>query len=145
MAPQLQPAALAAAAAFFLTLATLPSTTTAIECYQCSSALDPECENNPSIEMLKNCSDQSKGSKFTACRKIDENVDFEVNGLPAVKRVVRQCAVEGEPDRPCYYKAGYGGRVNVCHCFEDKCNSASLPAAAASLAVAGVLLALRVA
>ncbi|KAK8780470.1 uncharacterized protein LOC144114574 [Amblyomma americanum] len=144
MAPQLQPAALAAAA-FFLTLATLPSTTTAIACYQCNSLDNPECENNPLDSMVKNCSDQSKGSKFTACRKIDENVDFEVNGLPAVKRVVRQCAVEGEPDRPCYYKAGYGGRVNVCHCFEDRCNSASLPAAAASLAAAGVLLALRVA
>nr|DAA34554.1 TPA_exp: hypothetical secreted protein 108 [Amblyomma variegatum] len=144
MAPQLQPAALAAAA-FFLTLATLPSTTTAIECYVCNSADHPECESSPAMEMLKNCSEQSKGSKYSACRKIDENVDFEVNGLPAVKRVVRQCAVEGEPDRPCYYKAGYGGRVNVCHCFEDKCNSASLPAAAAGLAVAGVLLALRVA
>uniref|UniRef100_A0A1E1X1R5 Putative secreted protein n=1 Tax=Amblyomma aureolatum TaxID=187763 RepID=A0A1E1X1R5_9ACAR len=144
MAPQLQPAALAAAA-FFLTLATLPSTTTAIECYVCNSASQPECENSPVAGFLQNCSDQSKGSKFSACRKIDENVDFEVNGLPAVKRVVRQCAVEGEPDRPCYYKAGYGGRVNVCHCFEDKCNSASLPAAAASLAAVGVLLALRVA
>uniref|UniRef100_A0A023FSX4 Putative tpa exp: secreted protein n=1 Tax=Amblyomma cajennense TaxID=34607 RepID=A0A023FSX4_AMBCJ len=144
MAPQLQPAALAAAA-FFLTLATLPSTTTAIECFVCSSANDAECENSPPDSMLKNCSDHSKGSKFTACRKIDENVDFEVNGLPAVKRVVRQCAVDGEPDRPCYYKAGYGGRVNVCHCFEDRCNSASLPTVAASLAVAGVLLALRVA
>uniref|UniRef100_A0A023GC97 Putative tpa exp: secreted protein n=1 Tax=Amblyomma triste TaxID=251400 RepID=A0A023GC97_AMBTT len=144
MAPQLQPAALAAAA-FFLTLATLPSTTTAIECYVCNSATEAECDGNPLPTMLKNCSDQSKGSKYSACRKIDENVDFEVNGLPAVKRVVRQCAVEGEPDRPCYYKAGYGGRVNVCHCFEDKCNSASLPAAAASLATACVLLALRVA
>lgn len=144
MAPQLQPAALAAAA-FFLTLATLPSTTTAIECFVCNSAENPQCESSPMPDMLKNCSEQSKGSKYSACRKIDENVDFEVNGLPAVKRVVRQCAVEGEPDRPCYYKAGYGGRVNVCHCFEDRCNSASLPAAAASLAVAGVLLALRVA
>lgn len=143
MAPQLQPAALAAAA-FFLTLATLPSTTSAIECFVCNSATEPSCESEPAASMLKNCSDQSKGSKYSACRKIDENVDFEVNGLPAVKRVVRQCAVEGEPDRPCYYKAGFGGRVNVCHCFEDKCNSASVPAAAASVAAAGVLLALRV-
>uniref|UniRef100_A0A131XIZ8 Putative secreted protein n=1 Tax=Hyalomma excavatum TaxID=257692 RepID=A0A131XIZ8_9ACAR len=144
MAPQLQPAALAAAA-FFLTLATLPSTTSAIRCFVCNSATSAECENNPLPEMLTNCSDQSKGSKYSACRKIDENVDFEVNGLPAVKRVVRQCAVEGEPDRPCYYKAGFGGRVNVCHCFEDGCNSASVPAAAAGLAAVGVLLALRVA
>uniref|UniRef100_A0A224Y8F5 Uncharacterized protein n=1 Tax=Rhipicephalus zambeziensis TaxID=60191 RepID=A0A224Y8F5_9ACAR len=144
MAPQLQPAALAAAA-FFLTLATLPSTTSAIRCYECNSITSSDCDSNPQPEMLKNCSDQSKGSKYTACRKIDENVDFEVNGLPAVKRVVRMCAVEGEPDRPCYYKAGFGGRVNVCHCFEDACNSASVPAAAVGLAAVGVLLALRVA
>lgn len=145
MAPQLQPAALAAAAAFFLTLATMPSTTSAIECYVCSSATNPDCENPPVTMNATKCSDLSKGSKYTACRKIDENVDFEVNGLPAVKRVIRQCAVEGEPDRPCYYKAGFGGRVNVCHCFEDKCNSASVPAAAVGLAAVGVLLALRVA
>lgn len=143
MAPQLQPAALAAAA-FFLTLASLPSTTSAIECFVCNSANEPACENEPAETMLKNCSDQAKGSKYTACRKIDQNVDFEVNGLPPVKRVVRQCAEDGEPDRACYYKAGFGGRVNVCHCFEDKCNGAGVPAAAASVAAFGVLLALRV-
>lgn len=132
MSPQLQQMALAAT---FLALVLLPSGCSAIECYVCNSMKDTGCDDNPAPEMLVNCSESREGSKYTACRKIDTNVDFEVNGLAPVKRVVRQCAVEGEHDRPCYYKAGFGGRVNVCHCFEAKCNGASglLPSLAASL------------
>lgn len=118
----------------------------AIECYVCNSMNEPECDGTPPSAMLKNCSDARRGSRYTACRKIDQFVDFHVHELPPQKRVIRQCAVEGEHERPCYYKAGFGGRVNVCHCFESKCNSA--PAqhrslGAAALASAAFILLLR--
>lgn len=130
----------AALAAVLLTVVYLPTALGAIECYVCNSKDTPECVDKPDASHLKNCSEMEKGSMYTACRKMDINVDFPVNGLPEQKRVVRQCAVVGEPDRPCYYKAGFGGRVNVCHCFDNKCNGAGLPGLAGAALLALPLL-----
>ncbi|KAG8188670.1 hypothetical protein JTE90_003927 [Oedothorax gibbosus] len=41
------------------------------------------------------------------------------------RRIIRQCASDVDKERPCYYRAGFGGRANVCDCFESKCNYAS--------------------
>lgn len=131
----------AALAAVLLTVVYLPSVLGGIECYDCNSKDHPDCIDNPA-PYLVNCSESHKGSKHTACRKMDINVDFPVNGLPEQKRVVRQCAIEGEPDRPCYYKAGFGGRVNVCHCFENGCNGAGLVGLASAALLALPLLTL---
>nr|AAY66937.1 hypothetical protein [Ixodes scapularis] len=130
----------AALAAVLLTVVYLPTALGAIECYVCNSKDTPEWVDKPDASHLKNCSEMEKGSMYTACRKMDINVDFPVNGLPEQKRVVRQCAVVGEPDRPCYYKAGFGGRVNVCHCFDNKCNGAGLPGLAGAAVLALPLL-----
>uniref|UniRef100_M4GYG8 Putative secreted salivary protein n=1 Tax=Antricola delacruzi TaxID=480319 RepID=M4GYG8_ANTDE len=106
-------------------LLALLQSTLAIECYVCNSLQDADCDASPNKEMLKNCSESRMGSMYSACRKIDVYVDFKVHELPPLKRVIRQCAIDAEPDRPCYYKAGFGGRVNVCHCFDTKCNGAT--------------------
>lgn len=98
----------------------------AIECYDCRSEVNPGCETAaPDIKYITNCSNLKEGPKYQACRKIDEWVDFKVLDQEPTRRVVRQCASDVERDRPCYYRAGYGGRVNVCDCFDDKCNTAS--------------------
>ena len=42
--------------------------------------------------------------------------------MKAHHRVIRQCAAEGDISKPCYYRAGYGGRVSACFCDSDLCN-----------------------
>jgi hypothetical protein len=47
----------------------------------CNSHTDSECskETLPE-EYKKDCADQIDGSKYVMCRKIVQNIDFEVNG-----------------------------------------------------------------
>lgn len=52
-----------------------------IECYQCHSERDPDCTSDvPDVRYLTNCSTLKKGPQYSACRKIENNVDFEVLG-----------------------------------------------------------------
>ncbi|GFR19786.1 uncharacterized protein TNCT_1531 [Trichonephila clavata] len=97
-----------------------------IECYDCRSETDPDCTaDTPDVKYLTNCSTLKEGPKYIACRKIENYVDFAVLGQQPTKRIIRQCAADVDYDRPCYYRAGFGGRANVCDCFESKCNHAS--------------------
>ncbi|KAG8173444.1 hypothetical protein JTE90_025285 [Oedothorax gibbosus] len=97
-----------------------------IECYQCHSERDPDCTADiPDVKYLTNCSTLKKGPQYSACRKIENNVDFVVLGQQPTRRIIRQCASDVDKERPCYYRAGFGGRANVCDCFESKCNYAS--------------------
>ncbi|GIY96349.1 protein quiver [Caerostris extrusa] len=97
-----------------------------IECYNCRSEVDPDCtDETPDVKYLTNCSALKEGPKFVACRKIENYVDFAVLGQQPTKRIIRQCAADVDYDRPCYYRAGFGGRANVCDCWESKCNHAS--------------------
>ena len=41
-------------------------------------------------------------------------------------RVIRQCAYEEDGDKRCYFKAGFGGKMNVCFCSENLCNSSEI-------------------
>ncbi|GFS82255.1 uncharacterized protein NPIL_576631 [Nephila pilipes] len=97
-----------------------------IECYDCRSETDPDCQTDtPDVKYLTNCSTLKEGPKYVACRKIENYVDFAVLGQQPTKRIIRQCAADVDYERPCYYRAGFGGRANVCDCFESKCNHAS--------------------
>ncbi|KFM69462.1 hypothetical protein X975_03325, partial [Stegodyphus mimosarum] len=97
-----------------------------IECYTCQSETDSECAaGTPDPKYLTNCSSLKGGPQFIACRKIENYVDFQVLDQKPTKRIIRQCAKDVDTDRPCYYRAGFGGRANVCDCFESKCNYAS--------------------
>ncbi|KAF8794020.1 uncharacterized protein LOC129958695 [Argiope bruennichi] len=97
-----------------------------IECYNCRSETDPDCTGEaPDQKYLTNCSTLKEGPKYIACRKIENYVDFAVLGQQPTRRIIRQCAADVDRDRPCYYRAGFGGRANVCDCFESKCNHAS--------------------
>lgn len=97
-----------------------------IECFICHSETDPGCTADAvDNKYLTNCSTVRQGPKFEACRKIENYVDFEVLEQKPIKRVIRQCAADVDKDRPCYYRAGFGGRANVCDCFNDRCNYAS--------------------
>nr|ADY39540.1 hypothetical secreted protein [Hottentotta judaicus] len=96
-------------------------------CYVCNTFTDENCERgNLSPKHLKNCSDFKMGSKYTACRIIEQNVDFKMLNMEPNSRIIRQCS-EWDGARPCYYRGGFGGRVNVCHCKGEGCNSADIP------------------
>ena len=97
-----------------------------LECFNCRSETDPGCSAGvPDSKYLTNCSSIRQGPKYIACRKIENYVDFEVLEQKPTRRIIRQCAADVDRDRPCYYRAGFGGRANVCDCFDDKCNYAS--------------------
>ncbi|XP_076361605.1 UPAR/Ly6 domain-containing protein crok-like [Tachypleus tridentatus] len=96
----------------------------AIQCYECNSKHHDGCEDVSDNSYLKNCSELKEGPKYTGCRKIEQWIDFEMLNEAANKRIIRQCALPTD-EKDCIYRAGYGSRTNVCHCFEDKCNAAS--------------------
>lgn len=58
------------------------------------------------------------------------------------ERTVRQCASNPyDPDRPCYFRSGFGGKINVCNCEGEKCNEASRTASTIFLTIVLLLLA----
>lgn len=97
----------------------------AISCYHCDFEKEKENESCDSDKVkIIDCNSLPNGAKYKFCRKMEMWVDFKVNDLEPIKRILRQCAIDEEPGKPCYYKAGLGGRVNVCHCDSDGCNEA---------------------
>ncbi|XP_054166511.1 uncharacterized protein LOC128963981 [Oppia nitens] len=97
-----------------------------ISCYECNSFIDPDCIIHPE-KFERNCTNGFGGSNFVGCRKIDQWVDYDDG--PELKkhhRVIRQCAADGDISKPCYYRAGYGGRTNACFCDTDLCNSGQM-------------------
>ncbi|XP_063243333.1 uncharacterized protein LOC134542759 isoform X2 [Bacillus rossius redtenbacheri] len=97
-------------------------------CYECNSHNDSRCADEMLPETLKrDCSDHSKGVQYTMCRKIVQNIDFEVNGNQPDSRVIRGCGFdESSYKGRCYQRSGFGGRQEVCSCLEDYCNGAPL-------------------
>jgi len=111
-----------------IVLAATIYTVSSISCYVCNSREDPECDTNPADtarNYLKDCKELKDGAKFDRCRKINQWVDFEVDGLKPHKRVIRSCGWNQTNERYCYYRAGFGGRQEVCTCNVDQCNGAS--------------------
>ncbi|XP_023719846.1 uncharacterized protein LOC111871177 [Cryptotermes secundus] len=96
----------------------------AIKCFECNSHNDSRCSQDPLPDMLKkDCSDHARGVQFTMCRKIVQNIDFEVNGNPPDLRVIRGCGWDDSNYLGrCYQRSGFGGRQEVCSCLEDYCN-----------------------
>ncbi|CAG2168939.1 unnamed protein product, partial [Oppiella nova] len=92
------------------------SKATPIACYECNSFVDPDCADKPQ-NFVKNCTNSWEGSAIIGCRKIDQWVDYDGGeGLHKHHRVIRQCAADGDISKPCYYRAGFGGRINACFC-----------------------------
>ncbi|XP_052864943.1 uncharacterized protein LOC128271446 [Anopheles cruzii] len=109
----------------------------AIRCFECNSAEDSTCtHDNPPDTMSVDCNDHKDGNKYTFCRKIVQIIEFPVNNLPPDNRVIRGCGWDESTYKgKCYQRSGFGGRQEVCACYDDNCNGAS------SLSVAfGVLL-----
>ncbi|XP_020707684.2 uncharacterized protein LOC110116968 isoform X2 [Athalia rosae] len=98
----------------------------AIECYECNSHVDSRCaDDQPPSSMKKPCHDLVDGSKYTLCRKIDQRVEFKVNGLPENARIIRSCGWdESRYKNECYDRSGFGGAQRVCSCSTDNCNGA---------------------
>ncbi|RVE48009.1 hypothetical protein evm_007321 [Chilo suppressalis] len=97
----------------------------AITCYECNSALHPQCESGAlSVSFRRNCSDHDRGVTHSLCRKIVQHVDFgSVNGQLPASRVVRACGWDDTKYKgSCYHRAGFGGRQEVCSCTKDLCN-----------------------
>lgn len=55
----------------------------ALKCYECNSYNQKECwvpkPNSTNISIV-DCEEKKKDSKFVACRKVLQIIDFEVNG-----------------------------------------------------------------
>jgi len=112
---------------------------TGLQCHQCSSKTDPDCddpffyEDNPGVvkteKYLKECP-ADDGNDYSLCRKIYQNVRGE-------SRVIRSCGWEKDESRDsdCYSTVLEEYNTYVCQCFEDGCNSASM----LSLSMAGVV------
>lgn len=98
----------------------------AIHCYECNSYNDLRCaEENLPDNLIKDCSEHTKGSRYILCRKIVQTIDFSVNGLPPDSRVIRTCGWDNSSYKEsCYSRGGFGGRQEVCSCMTDKCNNA---------------------
>ncbi|KDR18175.1 hypothetical protein L798_06925, partial [Zootermopsis nevadensis] len=109
----------------------------AIKCYECNSHNDSRCNLEPVPENLKkDCSEHVGGVKYTMCRKIVQNIDFEVNGNPPNVRVIRGCGWdESNYVGRCYQRSGFGGRQEVCSCVKDYCNGSMKMSTSLTLAV----------
>lgn len=99
----------------------------AIRCFECNSAEDLTCSHdNPPDSMSVDCNDHKDGNKYTFCRKIVQIIEFPVNNLPPDNRVIRGCGWdESSYKGKCYQRSGFGGRQEVCACYDDNCNGAS--------------------
>uniref|UniRef100_A0A182JQW8 Bromo domain-containing protein n=1 Tax=Anopheles christyi TaxID=43041 RepID=A0A182JQW8_9DIPT len=99
----------------------------AIRCFECNSAEDSTCtHSNPPDTMSVDCNDHKDGNKYTFCRKIVQIIEFPVNNLPPDNRVIRGCGWdESSYKGRCYQRSGFGGRQEVCACYDDNCNGAS--------------------
>lgn len=117
----------------------------AIKCYECNSHNDSRCSQDPLSDSLKkDCSEHSNGLMYTMCRKIVQNIDFEVNGNPPDLRVIRSCGWDDSNYKGrCYQRSGFGGRQEVCSCLDDFCNgSVAVSTSVALFTCTGLLLAL---
>uniref|UniRef100_A0A182PMQ3 Bromo domain-containing protein n=1 Tax=Anopheles epiroticus TaxID=199890 RepID=A0A182PMQ3_9DIPT len=106
---------------------TMPPKGDAIRCFECNSAEDSTCSHdNPPDSMSVDCNDHKDGNKYTFCRKIVQIIEFPVNNLPPDNRVIRGCGWdESSYKGRCYQRSGFGGRQEVCACYDDNCNGAS--------------------
>lgn len=116
----------------------------AIKCFECNSHNDSRCGVDPVPDLLKkDCSEHANGLKYTMCRKIVQNIEFEVNGNPPDLRVIRSCGWDDSSYKGrCYQRSGFGGRQEVCSCLEDYCNgSVTVSTSLALVTCTGLLLA----
>jgi len=127
---------------FLALLALTFQSVSAISCYKCNSKTDAGCDTTPpSSKYMMECGELKEGSKYDRCRKIDQWVDKEMEGMKPNQRVIRDCGWgQGDDERTCYYRAGFGGRQNVCTCQSDNCNGASNIASTAFAIISGVAL-----
>uniref|UniRef100_A0A182M2T4 Uncharacterized protein n=1 Tax=Anopheles culicifacies TaxID=139723 RepID=A0A182M2T4_9DIPT len=110
-----------------LVIAVLINKGDAIRCFECNSAEDSTCSHDdPPETMSVDCNDHKDGNKYTFCRKIVQIIEFPVNNLPPDNRVIRGCGWdESSYKGKCYQRSGFGGRQEVCACYDDNCNGAS--------------------
>ncbi|KAG8177407.1 hypothetical protein JTE90_020436 [Oedothorax gibbosus] len=112
-----------------------------LKCHVCSSHVKGE-ESCLSIaegdsRFLRECDSLTEVS----CRTQQQYIEFEVLGQSHEPRTIRQCATTPfDPDRPCYHRSGFGGKVSVCNCNQDGCNGAPR-GVAANLSLMTLLLA----
>ncbi|XP_063702363.1 uncharacterized protein LOC134832308 [Culicoides brevitarsis] len=104
----------------------------AISCYKCTSYNDTRCKDDKLPDEFKLPCGRYKNPRdgqykdYTLCRKIVQTIEFNVNGLEPETRVIRQCGWDNSTySGRCYQRAGFGGRQEVCGCFEDNCNGAN--------------------
>lgn len=117
------------------------TTVSCLKCHVCSTinAGEEDCTAIPEghTKFLQNCTAPHDKS----CRIQEQWVEFEVLNQTTAKRTIRQCAsTPFDSGRPCYYRAGFGGKVNVCNCQDDGCNEASITVSTVLLTIILLLL-----
>lgn len=115
------------AIASFLFLVLLVHQGYAIRCFECNSHNDTRCSMPlPPDDLTVECGDHKHGVQYTFCRKITQIIEFSVNNLPPDERVIRACGWDDTSYKGrCYNRAGFGGRQEVCACYDDLCNGSS--------------------
>uniref|UniRef100_U5ES22 Putative secreted protein n=1 Tax=Corethrella appendiculata TaxID=1370023 RepID=U5ES22_9DIPT len=113
----------------------------AIKCFECNSHNDTKCADDiPPDSLSVECGDHKHGVTYTFCRKITQVIEFSVNSLPPDSRVIRGCGWDDSNYKgKCYQRSGFGGRQEVCACYEDNCNSASTASIALGLILSTLL------
>lgn len=141
----------------------------AINCFQCNSVNDTGCDYKENIpnNYNKPCPERNvaTGKLYSLCRKIDQTVEYEVNGrnyhpniilvysiklilirnafksVSADKRTIRSCGyLDYAYENKCLTRSGYGGTQIVCSCSGDGCNSSTSLTATTILVSALVLM-----
>jgi len=137
--------------AVLLVLCSLVDTGSGIECYQCNSYEDALCgdpfkfedgkkEVKSGEDYLKPCEIPEGVNQTTQmfCRKLYQNVRSDV-------RVIRSCGwihdekskhhLGDEAGRDCYTTVLEEYNTEVCECYDDKCNSATMSSMSVTVAI----------
>ncbi|XP_075210805.1 uncharacterized protein LOC142318147 [Lycorma delicatula] len=122
----------------FLVLFYLLTVTSAINCFQCNSGIDPNCDslqqNYTKSVYYKPCDipEDEAHDKFLGrppvtetnktffCRKIYQHI----KDMKGTVRIIRKCGWEKSPNKDCYKFEDDDHKEIVCQCFTDGCNSA---------------------
>ncbi|KAG4066766.1 hypothetical protein HA402_012833 [Bradysia odoriphaga] len=128
---------------FSIVLSSMLIAVTAISCYQCNSAQNPECNDLGSYRphltagFFKECTEYLKyNNSVPFCRK----TVIEVLLPDKVLRTTRSCGWI-KHRRPCYKADNEGHLETSCQCFESGCNGSSnlYTMSAISLFILGVV------
>uniref|UniRef100_A0A336MDL6 CSON014534 protein n=1 Tax=Culicoides sonorensis TaxID=179676 RepID=A0A336MDL6_CULSO len=138
---------IAIASIVFLIVLVQQASAAQLSCYICTSYNETRCKDDVlPDEFKKNCGTfkhpDGQYREYSICRKIVQTIEFAVNGLEPETRVIRSCGWDNSTYQGrCYQRAGFGGRQEVCGCFDNYCNGANSHSLVFGVTILSVVLA----